>query len=367
MVKIVADIPPQIYERIVDLVKQKEYDGVAQFVVAACENQLVLGSVPDEPVLDSVEPEIITPVEVVSKKPVQREHKQPSEKKVKASRRMKSRKGRIISFSEAEKVEALKLFACNGSDIVYPASVDPDRELLKEWPWGQANRYLPLKMAVRAVANLSSNGEWPLTSEVIESIKSPAVTIGSILSQADSEQNRKREAVLSTALPRVYPDDARKSEKSQLRFIGSFMCQLSPTGSFYPGGAIYYGLAGRSGEDRIGLTDAGLNFCRLHNPVLDNDPAIANSTLSNEEINWLREHAFNLKGEGEAFSLILDVLGDKRLSPTDFTNAVAGILREDPEGGAFNIQLNGVISRMVELGLIKRIWEGTRAYYVRNT
>jgi len=157
------------------------------------------------------------------------------------------------------------------------------------------------------------------------------------------------------------------SEKSQERFLGSFLCTITPSGRFYAGGAFYYGLVAKVDSDKIGLTKSGIIFTGIANPVLDGNPEQADSTLSSEERDWLRVHVQSLPGESHAFKTLLDALGDEELSPKDFAAKAAAIIGEDQESGSFSIKFNGVVSRMIELGLIRREWEGTRARYGRNS
>jgi hypothetical protein len=233
------------------------------------------------------------------------------------------------------------------------------KEYVAVWPWGQANRLFPLKILVRALANSAGPGTWPTIGEILDQVREPAAVIGSALAALDEKAGRKRGELLSTALPQV------GSPKSQDRFLGSFLCTVTPGGKFYPGGAFYYGLLSKMDGDRIGLTQSGLAFAGIANPILDGSLQAADSTLSSEERDWLRVHVQSLPGESHAFKTLLEALGNEEVSPKDFAAKVAAKIGEDPESGSFTIKFHGVTSRMIELGMIKRTWEGTRARYGR--
>jgi len=361
MVKIVTDLPPSAYQRIVDLVKSRDYDSVSQFVAAACENQLALDDSQAEPFpLPAAQD---TPGLAESKGPL------PARCAVRAGRAtVRQRKAGAkpdqrgkaeLDYSPERLAAALRAFrlpTLNG----LPLSPEPTADFVEVWPWGQANRLFPLKIVVRALANLAGADGWPTIDEVFDQVREPAAVIGSALAALDEKAGRKRGELLSTALPQV------GSLKSQDRFLGSFLCTVTPGGKFYPGGAFYYGLLSKMDGDRIGLTQSGLAFAGIANPILDGTLQAAHSTLSSEERDWLRVHVQSLPGEAHAFKTLLEALGNEELSPKDFAAKVAARIGEDPESGSFTIKFHGVVSRMIELGLIKRTWEGTRARYARN-
>jgi len=364
MVRVLSDIPPKIYEKIIQLIKAGEYDDIAQFITAACENQLTLAEEPpsSNPLVGALHGNPGSRLQPTATGTKSAGAAAPRTRKPRETHaRERSSPGAVEPLSGAELLQALTLFRLPG-DTSIPPSVQPMHEYTSVWPWGQANRYLPIKMVVRALANLADADGWPLIDRAIGSLPGPSRILGTALAIADAEAGRKRGTLLSTALPK---SDSEK-ESSSHRFLGSFLCGVSPTGIFYPGGVFYYGLAGRIGSDRIGLTESGIAFCSLPNPVLDGGPKTATSTLSQEEILWLREYASKLQGEGQAFRSVLEALGDDELSPGDLAARVARLTGDDPKSGSFSIKLNGLVSRLIELGLIKREWKGTRARYGRN-
>ena len=360
MVKIVSDIPPSIYERIVDLVKSREYGSVSQFVAAACENQLALNDSRDE-----VVPTYRTPNASSTHENCQRVAA-PSMARTARMRAASRRQGTKsdprskaeVDVSPETLAAALRVFRLPVLNSL-PESPEPMGEYITVWPWGQANRLFPMKIVVRALANLAEPDVWPRIDEVFDNVREPAAVIGTALAALDEKAGRKRGELLSTALPQV------NSPKSQDRFLGSFLCTVTPGGKFYAGGAFCYGLTGAVEGDRIGLTESGLAFARIANPILDGNLEGIESTLSTEERDWLRVHVQSLPGEAHAFKTLLEALGNDELSPKDFAARVASLISEDHESGSFTIKFHGVVSRMIELGLIKRAWEGTRARYGR--
>src|SRR5207249_4898276 len=82
--------------------------------------------------------------------------------------------------------------------------------------------------------------------------------------------------LLSTGLPR------RGNIASRDRFLSQFIARTTRSAEIYPGAICQYALAAFDG-DRLALTDRGLELARLPNPVIDDDPARATSTLSETE------------------------------------------------------------------------------------
>lgn len=363
MVKIIANIPPATYKRIIEQVEDGEYSDVSQFIIAACENQLTLAFDEDGglgikattlPVLGTIP----MTVETEKKKSTEKKVKRQDKKRTKSSQYTKTHREKI-ELSPDEIRSALEFFKLSSTENL-PELLPPMEEYTKEWPWGQANRYLPMKMVVRAIANAAQTGEWPLIADITESLKQPSAILGSVLEGLDRKAGRKREKQLTTALPKL---NSEKGEKSQQRFVNTFLCNLSPTGIFYPGGSFFYGLTGLLNDERIGLTVEGIAFCNIPNPVLCGVLDQAETAINTEEIAWLRKHVETLPGEYKAFSTVIDTIDKQELTPDEFVNRMAINIGKDPKSGSFRIQFNGVIGRMIELNYIERKWKGTRAFY----
>ena len=250
MVKVLANIPSSTYQKIIQLVNNGEYSDVSQFVIAACENQLALGTEEQgNPVSASHNP---ASVQQRTAAPTKRRRK-TAKAGFSDSFTAGSSAGKIGPAPEAVR-EAVAFFRMPNSAL--PQVLEPMPEHTSKWPWGQANRYLPMKLVVRALANLAGTGEWPWILDALDQIKQPAAVIGSALKAADKRFVRKREEKLATALPQL------GSEKSEERFASSFLCSVSPTGLFYPGGTFYYGFTAKTDDNRIGLTESGVEFAR---------------------------------------------------------------------------------------------------------
>lgn len=363
MVRMIANIPPNLYKRIKELIDAGEYEDFEQFIESACLNQVVLSKNSDT----KKEQNLVKTEEVSDIKHDLKAYQTTfipciKDQKVSKKPERKTRSGKSkktppesIQIKDYDIQRALDIFRKPVSNDL-PEFLPQMEEYTKEWPWGQTNRYLPLKMVVRAVANVSQNSKWPRLNEISNALLEPSSVLGSALLQADRSAGRKREQSLATALPRLEKEDSAK------RFVNTFMGSITPTGIFYPGGAFYYGFISRIENDIIGLTKSGVEFSQLENLILDGDPNSANETLSDAERSWLHKYAMSLPGEGGAFKIAIDALGKDKVSPDEFGKRVAEMLNLTDDGG-FRIRFNGVVSRIIEIKLLKRSWQGTKAFY----
>jgi len=360
MVILLADLAPELYVEIEELIRKGEYEDFTQFIKVACENQVNLKNFSESSISSKTRIN-----HLVSRKEksichseanVQTRKKKNYPKGVCDWKNLQDKGEKYIIFSEEEYDKANLAFKMPDFDSL-PLSICKIDEYIKNWPWGQANRYLPMKMVVRAVANFANNRNWPHFDILRNKLAIPSMVFGILLRQSDEDKSRKRGESLSTALPH------NDRENSSLRFINSFLGSYTKSGNFYPGGTFFYGFTAFSEGNLIGLTESGKEFCKLVNPILDGSIDDAESTLSEDECKWLYNYALSLPGESHAFDLIQKVLGNEELNPTDFALRVAGELGISPEDGSFKIKFNGVVSRMIELAIIARIWKGTRASY----
>jgi hypothetical protein len=117
----------------------------------------------------------------------------------------------------------------------------------------------------------------------------------------------------------------------------------------------------------IGITEEGLKFSSLVNPVLDdNNYEIA---LSEEEslfyINHIKE---NIKGEYEAMKWMLpqikNGINDREALNKVIEKEYKKAWGNDTTEAVINTQRAGLIARMFELGLIEKEKDGIRVKYV---
>ena len=123
---------------------------------------------------------------------------------------------------------------------------------------------------------------------------------------------------------------------------------------------------------QILLTEAGWSFAVMRNPILDEGKDGRQSRFSNEEIEFLISHIRNqVPIEALAYKLVLEAIAQGANTPDKLDHVLEEYLpkREHrPFTRAFlTTQRAGVISRMIDLNLVKRIRDGIKVTYIAAT
>jgi energy-coupling factor transporter ATP-binding protein EcfA2 len=116
------------------------------------------------------------------------------------------------------------------------------------------------------------------------------------------------------------------------------------------------------------ITDAGLAFAELYNPLLDDGPD-ADEPLSAEERSFYLDHAKeNLDDEYAAMVKTAQAVNEGNNRPTSLTEHIAELNTDWSQSQADTMR-SGLVSRMYELGLISRERVGQRgiAYNLTET
>ena len=112
----------------------------------------------------------------------------------------------------------------------------------------------------------------------------------------------------------------------------------------------------------IGLTEAGLEFAKLENPVIDKGDLSA--ALSDAEIDFylhhIREH---VPGEVYAFQLVLGLIVGGVTSPKALDEGIAEHVKWSRRRGFVSTQRAGTVSRLFELKMIDKTRQGRRVTY----
>jgi hypothetical protein len=223
--------------------------------------------------------------------------------------------------------------------------------------WGQVNRLFPLKLATRWIAKKSNGAEWAVLGEVSDALADDAATIGSILEALDMRSGRKRDDLLATGLPR------RANQASRDRFLSQYIARVTRAAEIFPGAICQYSLAAFQGE-RLALTDAGLQFTTIPNPILDQGLADAKAALSEEERVFLRNHIrANVSGEFHDLQLIVNSVVDGKDTPERLLKATRSKFPAQWSDLMARTQVSGLLARAVDLGLMSRVWDGRNVTY----
>jgi hypothetical protein len=238
------------------------------------------------------------------------------------------------------------------------------------WIFGQHNKILPVKANVRALVNLLRNTPRQPGVELEEAsreIANEASRLGEVLRRSDIDCKRSRDEAHALAFPSSEPSN---SDKSRLRYASQFVGSISKEGRM-TGLLIDLKLVNidRHKPPRIRLTEPGLRFAELRNPILDADVSIQYEKFSPEEIDFLLQHIqHHLPVEQFAFFATLNAITSGSNTP-DLLDAALKKYLPDRKDKPFTLaflttQRAGVISRMADLGLVTRSRSGLNVTYV---
>lgn len=233
----------------------------------------------------------------------------------------------------------------------------PDESRLDDGPlWGQYNRLFPVKLVVRRLAILLTDGDTGAVSykRFREETANTAREYGLRLAEIDEREDRGRGEKLASALP-----TSEKKDRSLERFKTHFVGQLETNGDL-TGAAPDLRLVNIGPEEgEYGLTEAGLEFASIQNPLLD-DSIEADQSLSAAERDFYVKHVRStVPDEYEAMQFLADAIMDGINRPTALSEKVAELNDEWSESQAKTVR-SGLVSRMVELGLLSRHRVGAR-------
>lgn len=229
--------------------------------------------------------------------------------------------------------------------------------------WGQVNRLLPLKVAVRALwSQTMEDGEAPTLQELRVVTSSVACALREPLKEIDAALELPRGARLHASFPKR---EVRSIERFQNNFVG----RVARSGSREIAGAIFdFGFAAVDRIDgRIRLTELGLAFARLPNPLIDRGENMAPGLDEREQILLIETIRSRMPEEWRLMRLVLNGI----LGHADTTDALAQRMLRlygpgtewDWSNSTITAMRSGVLARLQGLGLIDRTYSDRNVCY----
>lgn len=351
--KYVIDITQRQIEEIKSLIDSEKYTDVSQFIFTAVENQLTMErSEAPQDILKETSPDhikestnsisfLVNPATLQEYNP--------------------SRHTERRNWGEKKLLSRLAIPKCE----VLPPPKDEELSFVfqdagpkNNWQWGQHNRVFPLKVGVRYLQHLL-DGHPTIGLSALRSDSLKIVTaLHSWLVYIEENKDIDREKRISTGLPGA----ASKDYKSQDRYRNQSLAILRHRDGKLDGGLVHHKFANIMIEGEkpvIGLTDAGLKFAELENPVLDSENLSA--SLSDEEIAfYIKNMRDNMPGEFRGAIWMLSVI-NQGLSREDINEALKDEYgpkwtREGkkPSSGVIETQRAGMTARLTELHLVHK-------------
>jgi hypothetical protein len=233
------------------------------------------------------------------------------------------------------------------------------------WLFGQWNKMLPAKATSRALAHLSSDfpAGIPL-DQVLRLVATAAWELGDVLSERDRYWLRDRDECLATAFPVSGPKGASARDRYAKHFVGNLNGRGELSG--LPCGL---NLVGLIEEGNLALTSAGWKFAAMTNPALDGDANRPADKLSTEEIEFLLSHiSSNVPAEDSAYQTVLSAIAAGANTPVTLDQVLQDFVAQGQwrslSPAFLSSQRSGVISRMIDLRLVRRDRDSVKVSYV---
>lgn len=360
---IAVNLSDKLLQSIRDLVDKGRYATLESFVEIGAFNQLALerGASPAEIVERGHRRSSVESSSQSANDPEAKSlgRKAPSAKRTKKGGRSE-KPSKLEVVEPVTEDEAKTMFA----RLVLPAETKalplkmPEQPQAGERIFGQVNRLFPLKLVCRWLAVAASvEGQWPKYTAIAASLSDDAGTIGSLLDDWDKSSARERGSELATALPR------RKNNASLDRFLSQFVARITRASDISAGAVCQYDLA-RFDSSTVALTEQGVAFSALQNPILDARDKKATSSLAEPEAAFLAAHIRKwVPTEWADMKSVLHAVKAGSASPTDVATAVRAELPVEWSDSMVQTHVSGVIARLGEIRLLSRTWQGRNVRY----
>ena len=272
--------------------------------------------------------------------------------------------------------KALENVSKDGIDIDSIQAVSDDEFTYQGHLWGQFHRYLPVKFTLRHLALLvqQGDGSYVPTSEWYASVRATANDAWKTLRAMDRQFMKSRGEQLASGFPKPTDKDGKEDkeriQKGLSRFIRHFCVDGNdsqhPTGMPAELGFIAVRQDER-GQIEVGLTQTGLDFVLLENPIFDVEPW--GDALHQVEIDFLINHTKTRLPND--FGLMVDLLewvhNQGTTGASDLDRKMELNYGEATSWGyntaTCNTYKGGAMGRLSEMKLLKRRWENRKAIY----
>jgi hypothetical protein len=358
MARIAIDITPAQLQRVQALVESGAYASVQQFGEIAFANQLALE--------DGADPDALAEAARVRRGGAERPPKESKRKvpplppRADKSRPSSEASGARVQTATTssppptfEAVVALLGLAHLGAAAAAAApafSSPPEQRVLP-----LINKPFGLKLVARAV--LAAAGDhWPGAAAVATTLGLEAAVLGDELRKEDQVAERSRN-LLNTGMPTV------ETEESMARFADQYLGRVARAGHVTPGAIVQFALGALS-EGAVALTEAGLAFARMPNPVLDGGVRPWERVLSGPEQQFLVRHLLeHVPGEARDAQAVVAAVAAGENRPESLLVAVKPSLPPAWTDVQARSYLSGLVTRLSELDVLNRVWTGRQVHY----
>ncbi len=324
--KALIDISEEMYNRI----KKVNSDSSLQnFILMAIENQISLENEQHSEIIDL---ERNIPKTPIFNKPKQSEPKQLS--------------------NSIDTVEMLR------NPLAYEklTTISLKKPIKDYYIWGQYNKFFAMKFAVRYLAykQIRNNPARVKLNEFQNECSKAASVMKDILKHSDKQADRIWGEGFSAGLPEF-------EEKSWSRFIHHFIGYTDSKGN-QVGALSDLGLIVIE-NGQVALSPQGLEFAKIKNPILDENP-FSSVLFSPDEQQFLLNHLkTNIPTEWSGIQTVFQWI-ESGINTPDTLNAKFSALDPKWTEKMANTYRTGMLARMYDLGFITRKKIGVNANYV---
>lgn len=336
-----VDVTQKQADKIIKLINGGTYQNVAQFILTAIENQIYIENTGSEPLSAIVaarkDPDILSKSDLVVTKD--------------------SRNIALAEIKSQPKTVTVPTFSELAVSLYYKAKEE------NCWLWGQTNKIFPVKIGLRVLYAVIGSEQWLDLEEYKEKAANIAAEYGTAIRNYEDKKNKIRDERISAGLP------DEKEFKSKFRYKGHFLAYMRKDGKL-DGAMPFLRFVNLNKDEKgkifIGLTESGLNFARIENPVIDHNDF--EKSFSPTEIDFYLDYiSKNVKGETSAIKWVLNKItngiNDRNSINKELNREIAPSWGETSEA-VVNTQRAGLMARMFELGLLHKKKEGITVAYI---
>lgn len=336
-VRYLVDVTQKQADEISKLIQLGKYQTIAQFISTAVENQIYLENfteLPQQIDLEKKNDEIFANLHVEINKEV---------------------KNMMLNEIQSEpKTVSMPVFSALSASL---SNIDEKNC----WLWGQIDKILPIKIGLRVLYSIMGTEQRRDLEEFREKATGIAAWFGSEIRKYENNTKKTRNEKISVGLPKG------EEFKSKLRYKSQFLAYMRKDGRL-DGAMPFLRFVNLTKDEKgkilIGLTEAGSNFAKLENPVIDHHDY--GKSFNESEIDFYMEHiSREIMGEKSAVKWLLS----KLISGVTEREAMNEELKRDfgqiwnTSDKVINTQRSGLIGRMFELGLVNKEKTGIRVKY----
>lgn len=250
-----------------------------------------------------------------------------------------------VSDIDFGRVPAIPIYSCDEDTIL----------------WGQFSRFLPIKVSLRILAGLSEENNSPVrVDDWFTSIFEWAPSVRKYLRSVDKENRIPRGEQFASGFPK---SPLASGVKSINRYLNHSCASIYKDGKVvgFPAhlGLIHVEGEGEFEERLVSLTQAGLEYVAMSNPVIDEEST--STSMSPDESQFMMDKIEeSLPASWGFLRFVLSSVAGGEDTPNELSAAIARLYGKGTSRNWNNKQVptyrTGAIGLLGDMGLMSRTW-----------